>query len=50
MPFPKRYLVRFGPKQTPHFFTDSRNRTYPSGYRISELGPPKLVATEKRRG
>jgi L-aspartate oxidase len=22
MPFPKRYLVRFGPKQTPHLFTD----------------------------
>jgi L-aspartate oxidase len=22
MPFPQRYLVRFGPKQTPHVFTD----------------------------
>ena len=22
MTFPKRYLVRFGPKQTPHLFTD----------------------------
>jgi L-aspartate oxidase len=22
MPFPRRYLVRFGPKQTPHVFTD----------------------------
>src|SRR5262249_42928476 len=22
MSFPKRYLVRFGPKQTPHLFTD----------------------------
>ena len=22
MPFPKRYLARFGPKQTPHLFTD----------------------------
>src|SRR4051794_14848009 len=22
MAFPKRYLVRFGPKQTPHLFTD----------------------------
>ena len=22
MPFPKRYLSRFGPKQTPHLFTD----------------------------
>src|SRR5437763_2779244 len=22
MPFPLRYLVRFGPKQTPHVFTD----------------------------
>src|SRR5436190_10755261 len=22
MPFPPRYLIPFGPKQTPHFFTD----------------------------
>src|SRR5438034_11549208 len=22
MPFPQRYLVRFGPKRTPHFFSD----------------------------
>jgi hypothetical protein len=43
--------VRWLPaRRTPHFFTDSRNRTYPSGYRIPELGPPKLVAAEKRRG
>ena len=37
------------PRRTPHFSTDDRNRTHPAGYRISELGPPKLVETEKRR-
>jgi hypothetical protein len=37
------------PRRQPHFFTDDRNRTYPRGYRISELGPPRLVAAERRR-
>jgi ER-bound oxygenase mpaB/B'/Rubber oxygenase, catalytic domain len=37
------------PRREPHFFTDHRNRTYPRGYRISELGPPRLVASERRR-
>jgi hypothetical protein len=41
--------VRWLPaRRTPHFFTDNRNRTYPGGYRISGLGPPRLVAAEKR--
>ena len=43
-------FVRWLPaRREPHFFTDSRNRTYPSGYRISELGPPRLVSAEKQR-
>ena len=38
------------PRRQAHFFTDSRNRTYPNGYRVSELGPPRLVvAADKRR-
>jgi hypothetical protein len=37
------------PRRRPRFFTDERNRTYPRGYRISALGPPRLVAAEKRR-
>jgi hypothetical protein len=37
------------PRRKPHFFTDNRNRTYPRGYRIAELGPPRLVAAERRR-
>ena len=37
------------PRRVAHFFTDDRNRTYPEGYRISELGPPRLVAAERRR-
>ncbi len=37
-------LVRFlPPRKAPHFFTDTRNRTYPKGYEISRLGPPELV-------
>ena len=36
------------PRREPHFFTDSQNRTYPRGYQISELGPPRLVAAERR--
>lgn len=36
-------IVRFlPPRQTSHFFTDLPNRTYPQGYQISELGPPRL--------
>jgi len=44
-----RIVRRLPPRREPHFFTDSRNRTYPRGYRISELGPPRLVAAERRR-
>lgn len=43
-------LVRLSPpRRAPQFFTDDRNRTHPEGYRIKELGPPKLVANEGRR-
>ena len=42
-------FVRFLPaRRTPHFFTDDRNRTHPNGYEVSTLGPPKLVAAERR--
>jgi hypothetical protein len=37
------------PRRAPYFFTDTRNRTYPLGYRISEFGPPRLVAAERHR-
>ncbi|MCZ6727311.1 MAG: oxygenase MpaB family protein [Acidobacteria bacterium] len=38
-------LVRWLPaRRRPHFFTDNRNRTYPSGYEIAGLGPPRLAA------
>jgi len=37
------------PRRQPRFFTDERNRTSPHGYRISQLGPPRRVAAEKRR-
>ncbi len=45
-----RLLRWFPPRRTPHFFTDNPNRTHPEGYDIEALGPPKLVAAEKRRG
>jgi hypothetical protein len=42
-------LVRFlPPRRKPHFFMDNRNRTYPGGYMIKKLGPPKLVEKEKQ--
>lgn len=38
-------IIRFlPPRAEPHFFTDEKNRTYPAGYAIQKLGPPKLVA------
>ncbi|HEY7818467.1 MAG TPA: DUF2236 domain-containing protein, partial [Vicinamibacteria bacterium] len=37
------------PRRTAHFFTDNRNRTYPQGYQLSRLGPPRLVAAEAKR-
>ena len=36
-------------RRSPHFFTDDRNRTHSNGYRIAELGPPRLVEAERRR-
>lgn len=41
-----RVVRRLPPRRTAHFFTDDRNRTYPSGYSIAALGPPRLVARE----
>jgi hypothetical protein len=37
------------PRRTGRFFTAVRNRTHPNGYEISKLGPPRLVAAERRR-
>lgn len=42
-----RFVRWLPPRREPNFFTDRRNRTHPGGYRISELGPPRLVAREK---
>jgi hypothetical protein len=36
-------FVRFlPPRRKPHFFVDIPNRTYPQGYEITELGPPRF--------
>jgi hypothetical protein len=37
----------FPPRQQPHFFVDIPNRTYPHGYEISKLGPPRLQKIEE---
>jgi hypothetical protein len=43
-------FVRFlPPRKEPHFFTDDRNRTWSRGYRIGELGPPRLIEGARRR-
>ena len=44
------YAVRWlPPRKTPNFFTGRKNRTYPHGYQIGQLGPPQLVEAQKRR-
>lgn len=43
-------VVRWFPaRRRPHFFTDGHNRTYPRGYAIGRLGPPRLIAGEAER-
>ena len=37
------------PRREAHFFIDGRIPTYADGYRISEIGPPRLIAAEQRR-
>ena len=44
-----RFVRWLPPRREPHFFTDNPNRTWPNGYDISKLGPPRLVAREQER-
>ena len=37
------------PRREPDFFTDRPNRTHSQGYEIGSLGPPRLVAAEKKQ-
>jgi hypothetical protein len=37
-------LRRLPPRRTAAFFVDAPNRTYPNGYKISDLGPAHIVA------
>lgn len=37
------------PRRKPYFFTDRINRTHPQGYEIDSLGPPVLIAAERRK-
>ncbi len=43
-------IVRWLPARSrPRFFTHRPNRTHPKGYRIDALGPPELVAAQRRK-
>ncbi len=43
-------IARFLPaRRAPRFFMDYPNRTYPHGYVVSELGPPRLIERDRRR-
>ena len=43
-------LVRWlPPRRKPHFFMDDRNRTYPRGYEVTTLGPPRMTEREEKR-
>ena len=42
-------LVRWLPARSkPNFVTGRRNRTWTSGYRIGELGPPRMIEAQNR--
>lgn len=36
-------LRYFPPRQTPSFYSDEPQRSYPKGYDLSDLGPPKML-------
>ncbi len=38
----------FPPRRQPDFFTHRHNRTYPNGYKITDLGPPDFVQLANR--
>lgn len=38
-----RLLRYFPPRQTPNFYSDEPQRSYPQGYNLSDLGPPKML-------
>ncbi|MEA5418035.1 oxygenase MpaB family protein [Spirulina sp. CCNP1310] len=40
-----RYLP---PRRHPHFYSEEPQRSYPQGYQIQDLGPPKLLPTLNR--
>lgn len=40
-----KLLRYFPPRQTPSFYSDEPQRSYPQGYDLTDLGPPKLLPT-----
>lgn len=39
-----RLLHYFPPRQTPSFYSDEPQRSYPQGYDLTDLGPPKMLS------
>ena len=38
-------LLRYFPgRQTPSFYSDESQRSYPQGYDLADLGPPKMLS------
>ncbi len=46
----RAYAVRWlPPRKTPNFVTSRKNRTWPRGYQIGQLGPPRLIEAQQRK-
>lgn len=39
-----KLLRYFPPRQTPSFYSDEPQRSYPKGYGLTDLGPPKMLS------
>lgn len=39
-----KLLRYFPPRQTPSFYSDEAQRSYPQGYDLADLGPPKMLS------
>lgn len=44
-----RIVRRLPPRSKPNFFTNRPNRTHSQGYNIDSLGPPALVAAQRKK-
>ncbi len=40
-----RLLRYFPPRQSPSFYSDEPQRSYPQGYDLTDLGPPEMLSS-----